>query len=216
MKIIAFEGIDKSGKATVSRAVEEYLTRSGYKVCYLSFPDYQSKEGQKIKQYLTGEIELDAEEFEQLQFKDKYRNGVKVIEKVKDEVDFVIIDRFAATQIAYGLYNLTTNKGYKESKTLYILISLILDLPLVDRTYLLETSPKISMMRKGEHGENDKYESNLDLLEKVSEYYPKACKLTTKHPQEDIVVINTDGKTLEEEVEAVLTDLDDYILSKGV
>lgn len=216
MKIIAFEGIDKSGKATVSRAVEEYLTRSGYKVCYLSFPDYQSKEGQKIKQYLTGEIELEGEAFEQLQFKDKYRNGVAVIEKVKNEVDFVIIDRFAATQIAYGLYNLTRNVGYKESKALYTLISLVLDLPLVDRTYLLETSPKISMMRKGEHGENDKYESDYQLLEKVSQYYPKACELTTRHPKEDVVIINTNGKTLEEEIEEVLVDLDEYLIKQKI
>lgn len=57
---IAFEGIDACGKETQARMLKESLEKDGYKVTAISFPNYQSKSADFVKQYLNGDFGMDA------------------------------------------------------------------------------------------------------------------------------------------------------------
>ena len=59
-KIIAFEGIDGSGKTVQFNMLSDYLTDAGYKVARLDFPDYDSFFGKIIGKFLAGENYVDA------------------------------------------------------------------------------------------------------------------------------------------------------------
>ena len=53
--LIAFEGLDQSGKETQTRHLRARLEQLGRRVHPLSFPDYSTPIGQEIKQALAGE-----------------------------------------------------------------------------------------------------------------------------------------------------------------
>lgn len=55
-KIITIEGTDGSGKNTQTILLVHRAHSEGYKTFTMSFPDYQSKWGKKVKQYLKGEF----------------------------------------------------------------------------------------------------------------------------------------------------------------
>ena len=59
--LIAFEGLDQSGKQTQAELLRDRLTDAGRKVKLLSFPDYQTAIGSEIGRALRGERDYSAE-----------------------------------------------------------------------------------------------------------------------------------------------------------
>jgi dTMP kinase len=55
--LIAFEGLDQSGKETQAQLLRERLREAGRKVRLLSFPDYGTSIGEEIARALQGERE---------------------------------------------------------------------------------------------------------------------------------------------------------------
>src|SRR2546421_12875437 len=53
--LIAFEGLDQSGKETQALQLRERLREAGRKVRLLSFPDYGTSIGEEIARALAGE-----------------------------------------------------------------------------------------------------------------------------------------------------------------
>lgn len=64
-KIIAFEGIDGTGKSVQMQRLQDTLTRRGLKVGALSFPAYESFFGSYVGRYLTGRDGVPASEVDQ-------------------------------------------------------------------------------------------------------------------------------------------------------
>ena len=56
--IIAFEGLDKSGKETQAKHLRARIEQEGRKVHFLSFPDYETPIGREIAKALAGEREF--------------------------------------------------------------------------------------------------------------------------------------------------------------
>jgi len=54
--LIAFDGIDASGKTTQTKMLFDRLKESGYDVLYLKFPDYNSESSAPVRLYLNGEL----------------------------------------------------------------------------------------------------------------------------------------------------------------
>ena len=62
-RLIAFEGLDQSGKQTQAEWLAEWLRTAGYAVQTLSFPDYRTTIGVEIRAALQGHRAYTAEVF---------------------------------------------------------------------------------------------------------------------------------------------------------
>ena len=99
--LIAFEGLDQSGKETRARRLAESLAAEGRRVENLSFPDYETPIGREIGAALAGEREFPPDVMQLLYIANRYEWRPK-IEQWLREGAVVVCDRYAASSIAYG------------------------------------------------------------------------------------------------------------------
>lgn len=196
-KVISFEGLDKSGKHSAMDFVSELLEQKGYSVYKLSFPQYGTPIGQLIRQYLTNQLELTPKAFELLLAADKVNSSNKLNELLT-QYDFILIDRYVHSQVAYGLQN--ASYGY--------LSTLLSGVVLPDLVIYMDVDVNVSMSRQGEHGDNDKYESNVELLKAVKNNYDQMYRL-----KQDLFARVNANKSFES-VNVQLTNIINNILNK--
>lgn len=176
MKIIAFEGLDKAGKHTLARYYVDYLISQGYKVGFMDFHRYSTPTGKIIKDWLYGEYDADQETIELIMAADKLA-AKQDIEFLRSEgYDFLILDRYKWSQYAYSLAS-----GYPKDKAGYLNDMI----PSPDFTVYVHVTPETSMSRRGKHGDNDRYESDLHLLYRVRDNYNR---LATIHNDTTLVI----------------------------
>lgn len=157
--LIAFEGLDQSGKQTQAERLRDRLTAAGRTVTLLSFPDYETHIGQELGRALRGERDYHADVMQLLYVANRY--------EYKDEITreraagtILVCDRYLASSIAYGeAFGLDGNW----------LADIQRYLPQPDLTILLDIPPEVSTRRKTE--DRDKYERDLALLARVRESY---------------------------------------------
>lgn len=196
-KVISFEGLDKSGKHSAMDFASELLEQKGYSVYKLSFPQYDTPIGQLIRQYLTNQLELTPKAFELLLAADKVNSSNKLNELLT-QYDFILIDRYVHSQVAYGLQNVSY--GY--------LSTLLSGVVLPDLVIYMDVDVDVSMSRQGEHGDNDKYESNAELLKAVKTNYDQMYRL-----KQDLFAKVNANKSFES-VNVQLTNIINNILNK--
>lgn len=157
--LIAIEGIDQSGKATLAAALAERTEEIGLPVRRLAFPDYETPVGGLIGAMLRGEtphnsmlmqLLCSANRFEKLDRLQDASNGRAV----------VICDRYTASALAYGSAN-----GVAEAW----LRSVESPLPEADATILLDADPEATRKRKT--AARDRYERDIELLKRVQAAY---------------------------------------------
>jgi dTMP kinase len=158
MVIVVFEGLDKSGKHTQSRRLYKLLKRLGYKVVHSSFHRYDTPTGQLVQQWLYRQYPVDNFTIELIMSADKQAQQGWFAELEEEGVDFLILDRYVASQICYS-----TATGLDPEWV--TLLSKHLRKP--DLEIFIDVTPAESMRRKGKHGENDRYESDKQLLTSV-------------------------------------------------
>ena len=190
MKIIVFEGLDKSGKYSQSELLKKNLEELGYKVAKSEFHRYDTPTGQLIQKWLYGEYDVDQTTIELIMAADKYAQVPWMNSLRKEGYDFLILDRYYTSQIVYG----RASGGDVDW-----IDGLIGDLPAYHLQFFLDISPEESMRRKGKHGENDRYESDLTLLKKVREWYLHEVEF-----QGDIKLINAERSVEQIENEVLL------------
>jgi dTMP kinase len=157
--LIAFEGLDQSGKETQAQRLGERLARDGHRVHLVSFPDYTTPVGAEIGRALAGEREYPADVMQLLYVTNRYERKPELAAWLAAG-DVVISDRYQASSIAYGETQgldpawLTDAQRY---------------LPQPDLTILLDIAPETAVARKASG--RDKYERDLALLTRVRESY---------------------------------------------
>ena len=157
--LLAFEGLDQSGKQTQAERLRDRLTSVGRSVRLLSFPDYGTVIGAEIGRALRGERDYTADVMQLLYVANRYEWKGKIAGE-KDAGTVVVCDRYLASSIAYG-----------EAQGLDVvwLAEIQKYLPQPDLTFLLDIPPEVSARRKTE--DRDKYERDLSLLGRVRESY---------------------------------------------
>ena len=158
-RLIAFEGLDQSGKQTQAELLREHLRGAGHKVRLLSFPDYGTSIGEEIARALQGERDYGADVMQLLYVANRYERRQE-IERWLEGGLMLICDRYLASSVAYG-----------EAQDLDAawLIDLQKYLPVPDLTILLDIAPERAAARK--ISDRDKYERDLALLGRVRESY---------------------------------------------
>jgi len=162
--LIAFEGLDQSGKETQAQELRERLRHQGHRVRLLSFPDYGTSIGEEIARALQGERDYGPDVMQLLFIANRYERK-PAMEHWIDGGLILVCDRYRASSIAYGqAYGL--DPGW--------LTEIQRFLPQPDLTMLLDISPQTALNRKA--GGRDRYERDLELLERVRQSYRRQAE----------------------------------------
>lgn len=180
--LIVFEGIDASGKTTVSKLVREYMQRRGFAVSIFSYPNYASIYGSIIKLFLESKIELTYQELFFLYILDMFREK-PVVEKALSAGHIVIMDRYYTSTIAYQC---SLGFDYEMAKK----IIEYLRMPKPDTIIYLDIEPRKAVERKAKQKKLDVFEKDIEFLEKVRKMYWKL--INEGYPVKNWVIVDAD------------------------
>ena len=99
--LIAFEGLDQSGKATQTALLKQHFESAGREVRVLAFPDYGTTIGREIAAALRGERAHGPDVLQLLYIANRYEYRAE-IEGWLRQGCLVICDRYTASSVAYG------------------------------------------------------------------------------------------------------------------
>lgn len=157
--LVAFEGLDQSGKQTQSELLAARLRAAGRTVRLLSFPDYDTPIGREIGHALRGGREFGPDVMQLLYVANRHE-WKPTIERELAQGAVIVCDRYRASSVAYG-----ESQGLDPGW----LRDIQAHLPAPDLTCLLDIPPDASVARKASG--RDKFERDLALLARVRESY---------------------------------------------
>ncbi|HAK55242.1 MAG: dTMP kinase [Vicinamibacterales bacterium] len=157
--LIAFEGLDQSGKETQAQQLRDHLREQGHRARVESFPDYGTSIGEEIARALQGERDYAPEVMQLLYVANRFERRADLDRWLAGGL-IVLCDRYLASSIAYG-----------EAQDLdpVWLAELQRHLPQPDLTLLLDISPETAASRKVT--DRDRYERDLAMLGRVRTSY---------------------------------------------
>ncbi len=157
--LIAFEGLDQSGKQTQAELLRDRLKEGGRKARLVSFPDYGTSIGEEIARALQGEREYGADVMQLLYVANRYERKPDLVRWLDGGL-ILVCDRYRASSVAYGeAFGLDAE--WLETIQKY--------LPPPALTILLDIAPETAAKRKS--ADRDRYERDLALLARVRESY---------------------------------------------
>ncbi len=157
--LIAFEGLDQSGKETQTRQLRTRLQSERRVVRAMSFPDYGTPIGLEIQQALAGAREFSPEVMQLLYVANRFEHRARLTHWLESG-DVVVCDRYRASSVAYGEAQGLDPRWLDEIQR---------HLPEPALTVLLDIAPDTAVSRK--RANRDRYERDLGLLARVRESY---------------------------------------------
>jgi dTMP kinase len=157
--LIAFEGLDQSGKQTQAARLLAALRERGRETQFLSFPAYETLIGANIGRALRGEHDHPPDVMQLLYIANRYEFR-PAIQQWLAAGAVVVCDRYVASSVAYG-----AAQGLDEQW----LVQVQSRLPQPSLTLLLDIPPEASLRRK--QRDRDRFEQDVQLLERVRRSY---------------------------------------------
>ena len=157
--LIAFEGLDQSGKQTQAELLRDRLIAGSRAVRLLSFPDYGTPIGEEIERALRGARNYAPDVMQLLYVANRYEWRTD-IERRRSDGEILICDRYLASSVAYG-----EAQGLDPAW----LLEIQRHLPQPDLTFLLDIAPEVSAKRK--IADRDRYERDLAMQARVRDSY---------------------------------------------
>ncbi|BCS35231.1 thymidylate kinase [Luteitalea sp. TBR-22] len=158
-RLIAFEGLDQSGKQTQAARLRQALEARGLTVVDFDFPDYATPLGKEIGARLKGERTFPPDCLQLLYVANRCEHR-PAIEAALAAGQWVVCDRWTASSVAYGEAQGLQPEWLR-------LIQRVL--PPADTTVLLDIAPEVAARRKQQH--RDAFEQDLELLGRVRASY---------------------------------------------
>jgi dTMP kinase len=162
--LIAFEGLDQSGKQTQAERLQQFAESRGRTCRMVSFPAYETPIGQEIHKALHGGREYPPDVLQLLYIANRYERKPQ-IELWLAEGAIVVCDRYRASSVAYGEAQGVDAAWLADAQRL---------LPAPALTILLDIAPETAAGRKASN--RDRYERDLALLSRVRESYRRQAK----------------------------------------
>ena len=157
--LIAFEGLDQSGKQTQAELLRDHLKQEGHKSRLVSFPDYGTSIGEEIARALQGERDYGADVMQLLYIANRYERKPD-LQRWLDGGLILVCDRYTASSVAYGeAFGLDAAWLTELQKYL----------PPPSLTIVLDIAPETAVRRKAV--DRDRYERDLALQLRVRESY---------------------------------------------
>jgi dTMP kinase len=157
--LIAFEGLDQSGKETQARHLRVRIEQEGRKVHAVSFPDYDTPIGSEIAKALGGERAFGADVMQLLYIANRFEYRPR-IESWLAAGGVVVCDRYQASTVAYGEAQGLDPAWLTEVQRY---------LPVAAVTIVLDIAPETAVRRKALG--RDKFERDLAMLGRVRDSY---------------------------------------------
>jgi dTMP kinase len=159
--LIAFEGLDQSGKQTQAELLRDRLKQDGHKSRLVSFPDYATSIGEEIARALQGEREYGPDVMQLLYVANRYERKEDLQRWLAGGL-ILVCDRYVASSVAYG-----EAQGLDPAW----LVAMQTFLPPAAVTILLDIAPETAAQRKAV--DRDRYERDLALLARVRDSYKR-------------------------------------------
>ena len=178
--LIAFEGLDQSGKQTQAETLREAARTRGRLCELLSFPDYETAIGAEISKALHGGRDYAADTLQLLYVANRYEKRQQISEWLAAGT-VIVCDRYLASSIAYGEAQ-GLDAGWLTDVQRF--------LPYPDLTIVLDIAPETAVRRKSAN--RDRYERDLALLSRVRGSYhrqsaqPGWLLLDGDRPKDDV------------------------------
>ena len=164
--LIAFEGLDQSGKQTQAEMLRDHLKEDGHKSRLVSFPDYGTSIGEEIARALQGERDYGADVMQLLYIANRYERKPDLLRWIDGGL-ILVCDRYTASSVAYGeAFGLDPAWLTDVQKFL----------PPARLTVLLDIEPATAVERKSL--DRDRYERDLALQSRVRESYLRQSAAT--------------------------------------
>jgi len=157
--LVAFEGLDQSGKQTQAERLKAAVEGRGRPAVLFDFPSYETRIGTEIGAGLRGLRDYGPDTMQLLYVANRYERKPQ-IEALLADGTVVICDRYLASSVAYG-----EAQGLDAAW----LLEIQKYLPPPDLTILLDIAPATAAGRKT--ADRDKYERDLALLARVRGSY---------------------------------------------
>jgi dTMP kinase len=157
--IIAFEGLDQSGKQTQAELLRDSLKQEGHKARLVSFPDYGTSIGEEIARALAGARAYEPDVKQLLYVANRYERKAD-LKRWLDGGLILVSDRYIASSIAYGEAQ-GLDAGW--------LADIQKFLPPPSLTIMLDIAPETAVQRKAVA--RDRYERDLAMQARVRESY---------------------------------------------
>lgn len=157
--LIAFEGLDQSGKQTQAELLRDRLKQDGYKSRVVSFPDYATSIGEEIARALQGEREYGPDVMQLLYIANRYERKPDLLRWLGGGL-ILVSDRYTASSIAYG-EALGLDPGWLSELQKF--------LPEASLTIFLDIAPETAAARKA--SDRDRYERDLLMQTRVRDSY---------------------------------------------
>ena len=172
-KLIVIEGLDGSGKATQAKQLADNLSRQGYAVREVSFPDYDSPSSALVKMYLAGEFgdrpsDVNAYAASAFYAVDRYASFKK--DWQQDYARGVVIaDRYTTSNAIHQCSKLPAGEWEDFLNWLFDMEYQKLGIPRPELVIYLRVDPEVSqalmLARYGGHEERkDIHERDMDYL----------------------------------------------------
>src|SRR5262245_15460455 len=162
--LIAFEGLDQSGKQTQAELLRDRLKGAGHKARLVSFPDYGTSIGEEIARALAGERDYGPDVMQLLYVANRYERKPD-LQRWLDGGLILVCDRYMASSIAYG-------------EALGLDAAWLMDiqkyLPEPSLTIVLDIAPETAVGRKAV--DRDRYERDLAMQARVRESYRRQSR----------------------------------------
>jgi dTMP kinase len=157
--LIAFEGLDQSGKETQARLLAARLVSEGRRVTTVSFPDYATPIGTELHRALHGERTYGPDVIQMLMIANRYEWKPAIVRALQDG-QVVVADRYLASSVAYGeAQGLDPDWLFEAQKYL----------PAAALTVMIDIAPATAVGRKRTN--RDRFEQDLAMLERVRVSY---------------------------------------------
>jgi len=157
--LIAFEGLDQSGKQTQAELLRDRLKDEGRKARLVSFPDYGTSIGEEIARALQGEREYGPDVMQLLYIANRYERKPD-LQRWLDGGLVLVCDRYLASSIAYGEAQGLDAEWLTDMQQF---------LPAPALTIMLDISPETAVRRKAV--DRDRYERDLEMQTRVRASY---------------------------------------------
>jgi len=162
--LIAFEGLDQSGKQTQAELLRDFLKEQGRKSRLVSFPDYGTSIGEEIARALSNERDYGPDVMQLLYVANRYEKKPDLDRWIEGGL-VLVSDRYTASSVAYG-EALGLDPAWLTDMQKF--------LPPAVLTILLDIAPDTAVKRKSV--DRDRYERDLAMQARVRESYHRQAQ----------------------------------------